>query len=130
MEKDQILSFVHALSCMFVECMRTIHTDAYHSKHLGASLEEMFVSFAVHIGTFENQPMSASKIAGYLGLPRTNVLRALAALKEKNVVYSVGTVYLTNVDRLSKRVTPALMKRQVKTIARTWAAIAKFEASI
>lgn len=115
---------------MLVDCVRVIHADAYSPKHLGASLEEMFVSFAVHIGTAEDRPMSATKIAGFLGVPRTNVLRALTALKRKNVIYSVGNVYLTNVDWLGKRITPALKRKQINTIARAHAMLAKLEASI
>jgi predicted ArsR family transcriptional regulator len=58
--------------------------------------------------------MSASKIAAYLGVPRTNVLRALASLKKKNIVYSVGNAYLTNIDSLAKRVAPQLMRSSSK----------------
>jgi hypothetical protein len=57
------------------------------------------------------------------------VLRALAALKRKSVVYSVGNVYLTNVERLGKRITPALIKKQINTIARAHAVLAKLAAS-
>jgi hypothetical protein len=124
------LRFAYTVSRMLVECVRVIHTDAYLPKHLGASLEEMFVCFAVHIGTAEDRPMSATKIAGFLGVPRTNVLRALAALKRKNVVYNVGNVYLTNVERLGKRITPALIKKQINSVARAYEVLAKLEASI
>jgi hypothetical protein len=129
MKKPVQLTFAHAVGSMLVDCMRVIHADAYSPKHIGASLEEMLVSFAVHIGTAEDRPMSATKIAGFLGVPRTNVLRALAALKKKDIIYGVGNVYLTNVDRLTERITPALMKRQIKTIARAYAELAKMESS-
>jgi DNA-binding transcriptional regulator LsrR (DeoR family) len=69
--------------------------------------------------------MSASKIAAYLGVPRTNVLRALASLKKKNIVYSVGNAYLTNIDSLAKRVAPQLMRKQLKTISDAYAELTK-----
>ena len=124
------LIFADTLGRMLLDCVRVIHADAYSSRHIGASLVEMYVSFAVHIGTAEGRPMSATKIAGYLGMPRTNVLRALAALKKKDVIYSVGNVYLTNCDRLTKRITPQLMKKQIKTVARAWAQLTRLQASI
>jgi Crp-like helix-turn-helix protein len=130
MKKTLELAFAHAVARMLVDCVRVIHGDAYSQKHIGASLEEMFVSFAVHIGTAEDRPMSATKIAGFLGIPRTNVLRALAALKKKDIIYSIGNVYLTNVDRLAKRITPLLMKKQTKTIARTYVELTKLKSSI
>jgi hypothetical protein len=127
MKKPLELTFVHTIGCMLVDCVRVIHADAYSPKHIGASLEEMFISFAVHIGTAENRPMSATKIAGFLGVPRTNVLRALATLKRKDIVYSVGNVYLTNIDRLTKRITPSLIKKQIETIALAYAELSKLE---
>lgn len=129
MKKPLELTFAHIVARMLVDCVHVIHADAYSPKHIGASLEEMFISFAVHIGTAEDRPMSATKIAGFLGVPRTNVLRALSALKRKGIVYSVGNVYLTNVDRLAKRITPTLIKKQTKNITRAYAELAKLESS-
>ena len=88
-----ILIYAHSVGRMLVDCVRVIYADAYSSKHIGASLEEIFISFAVLIGTAEGRPMSATKVAGYLGMPRTNVLRGLAALKKKDIIYSIGYVY-------------------------------------
>lgn len=129
MKKLPELTFAYTVSSMLVDCIRVIHADAYSQRHIGASLQEMFVSFAVHIGTAEDRPMSATKIAGFLGVPRTNVLRALSALKKKNVIYSVGNVYFTNIERLGNRITPVLIRKQLKTIARAYAALAKLETS-
>ncbi len=129
-KKPAELAFAHTMGAMLVDCMRVIHADAYAPKHIGASLEEMFISFAVHIGTAEGRPMSATKIAGFLGVPRTNVLRALVALKEKDIVYSVGNVYLTNVDTLTQRITPSVMKKQMRTVARAYAELSKLEPSV
>jgi hypothetical protein len=115
---------------MLLSCVRVIHTDAYSSRHMGASLEEMFVCFAVHIGTAEDRPMSASKIAGFLGIPRTNVLRAVAGLKKRKIIYQIGNVYLTNVERLAERITSSLRERQIRTIARANADLSKLKASV
>ena len=122
-------AFAHTVARMLVDCMHAIHADAYAPKHIGAAFEEMFVSFAIHIGTAEDRPMSATKVAGFLGIPRTNVLRALAQLRKKDIIYSVGNVYLTNVDRLTKRITPTLIRKQMKTIAQAQAELAKLESS-
>ena len=67
--------------------------------------------------------------AWFFGIPRTNVLRALAQLRKKGIIYSVGNVYLTNVDRLTKRITPTLIRKQMKTIAQAQAELAKLESS-
>jgi hypothetical protein len=129
-DQSPSITFAATMARMFVDCLRVIHADAYPSKHIGASLEEMYVSFAVHIGTVEGRPMSATKIAGYLSMPRTNVLRALIELKKKDIVYSVGNVYLTNCDRLSRRITPALMNKQIDTVVRASKQLIALQSSV
>ncbi len=78
------------VSHMLIDCVQTAHSAAFSYKHIGASFEDMLVSFAVLIGTVERRPMSATKLAGYLGIPRTNVLRALAKLQKQKFIYRVG----------------------------------------
>lgn len=53
----------------------------------------------------------------------------LTALKKKKIIYRVGNVYLTNVDRLGKQITPVLKRKQLKTIARAYAALAELNSS-
>lgn len=124
------LEFAHTVSRMLIDCVRLIHADAHSARHLGASLEEMFVSFAVHVGTADGHPMSATKISRYLNIPRTNVLRALTSLEQKDIIYRVGNVYATNVDRLQERITLQLMQKQIKTVTRTWAELNEIKSSV
>jgi DNA-binding transcriptional ArsR family regulator len=41
---------------------------------------------AVAIGDFESRPMSAAKIAEYIGIPRTSVVRRLQALEDAGIL--------------------------------------------
>jgi biotin operon repressor len=116
------------VSHMLVDCVRTAHSVAFSYKHIGASFEDMFVSFAVLIGTAEGRPMSATKLAGYLGMPRTNVLRALAKLQKQKFVYRVGYAYLTDLDLLSGRAAK-VMAKHAKIIARAHAELEKLKTS-
>ena len=113
---------------MLVDCMRTAHAAAYSYKHIGASFEDMFVSFAVLIGTAEARPMSATKIAGFLGLPRTNVLRSLAKLEKRKFIYRVGHAYLTDLDLLSDRAAK-VMPKHARLIAKAHSAFGNLKAS-
>jgi len=71
----------------------------------------MAVSSTVMIGHMEGKPMTASKIAHYLALPRTTVLRKLEILTEVGVIerrrrvyYVCNTMTLCNVSRYVDRV--------------------------
>lgn len=52
----------------------------------GSALETQVITMAVSLGQLEGRPMSASKIAGYVGIPRTTVLRKLQALVAAGLV--------------------------------------------
>jgi len=116
------------VSHMLVDCMRAAHSTAFSYKHVGASFEDMFVSFAVLIGTAEGRPMSATKLAGYLGIPRTNVLRALAKLQKKKFIYRVGNAYLTDLNLLLGRAAK-VMDKHAKIIARAHAEFEELKTS-
>lgn len=46
----------------------------------GAALETQVITMAVSLGHLEGRPMTATKVSGFVGIPRTTVLRKLAAL--------------------------------------------------
>lgn len=57
------------------------------SAHYGASLaDEVMLCAAVYIGHHEGRPMSAAKLADYIGMPRPTVIRKLADLELRGLV--------------------------------------------
>jgi hypothetical protein len=119
-----------AVSRLVVDLVRVVHESDYLHRHFGAVLEEIFVGFCVHIGTIEERPMSATKISSYIGVPRTNVSRALRELVHRGAIYKVGFNYLTNLDRLAERAKPAAIRKMIKVINHTTDVINALEKSI
>lgn len=63
-------------------------------------LDALMVACAVTIGHAEGRPMGATKIAAYLELPRTTVLRRLAELIAAGAIARDGTRYVVSASRM------------------------------
>ncbi len=74
--------------------MRTVH-GAYApvGEPFGTRLEIFFIAACVAIGDIEGKPFSVAKIAGYMHVPRTTVIRRLNQLQNWKLIYRQGRHY-------------------------------------
>jgi len=77
-----------------IDAMRSLH-GAYAPTHepFGTRLETFFVGFCVALGDIEGKPFSVTKIAAYLHMPRSTVMRRLKRLESWDIVYRHGHRY-------------------------------------
>ena len=59
----------------------------------------LLIGSAIMVGHAENKPMSATKIAQYIGLPRSTVIRKLNQFQRNGVIARHGNVYLLSKER-------------------------------
>jgi hypothetical protein len=87
---------------LVVQLMKVVHQSIFPEmgEALGADLAACLVACAVCIGHTESMPMTATKIAFYLGMPRTTVLRKLKRLVALGVVEQRLTIYLLAKERV------------------------------
>ena len=77
-----------------IDSMRALHgAYAPTDEPFGTRLETFFVGFCVLLGDIEGKPFSVTKIAAYLHMPRTTVLRRLKRLESWDIVYRQGNLY-------------------------------------
>jgi len=101
---------------LLVELGKLLQESVYGSQaNFGSTIDGLFVSACVLIGHAENRPMSASKIAHYLRMPRTTVLRKLDELEKLNMIERRGTVFVIPAKRSSSS---DHIERSVKLIKR------------
>ena len=77
------------------------------------------IGLAVYIGTVERRPMTATKIAAFVGMPRPTVIDRLRVLVRRGSVEKIGTTYFMTakqVDRMTRR-TNGLMVRLVRKVS-------------
>jgi hypothetical protein len=79
---------------LMIEIMRSMHgAYAPPSEPFGSRLETFFIGLCVALGDFEDRPFSVAKIAAYMRVPRTTVLRRLDRLKKWDLIYREGRRY-------------------------------------
>jgi DNA-binding IclR family transcriptional regulator len=77
-----------------VDIMRTLH-GAYApvSEPFGTRLETFFIGLCVAIGDMDGKPFSVAKIASYMRVPRTTVIRRLDLLQNWGLIDRRGRHY-------------------------------------
>jgi hypothetical protein len=79
---------------LMIDIMRSLHgAYAPPNELFGSRLETFFIGLCVALGDFEHKPFSVAKIAAYMRVPRTTVLRRLDRLKKWGLVYRAGRHY-------------------------------------
>jgi len=81
---------------LFVELSRELRAGvfAHHSRRDWGGYTSVLGTCAVGIGHADGRPMNATKIAHFLDMPRTTVLRNLHRLIELKIVMKRGLLYL------------------------------------
>ena len=79
---------------LMVDIMRTVH-GAYApvTEPFGTRLETFFIAACVAIGDIEGKPFSVAKIASYMRVPRTTVMRRLSRLQSWGLIDRRGRHY-------------------------------------
>jgi hypothetical protein len=79
---------------LMIDITRTVHgTYAPVSEPFGTRLETLFVGLCIAIGDIDGKPFSVGKIAAYMRVPRTTVIRRLDRLQSWGLVDRRGHHY-------------------------------------
>ena len=85
--------------------MRTVHgTYAPVTEPFGTRLETFFVGLCVAIGDIDGKPFSVAKIAAYMRVPRTTVIRRLDQLRRWGLIDRQGRRYYVREKTLNSLV--------------------------
>jgi len=80
---------------MLIDILHAYHSGYSHvNEPFGTGVETLLIAACVALGDLEGKPFCASKVAAYLGVPRTTVIRKLEKLeKVGGLVYRTGRHY-------------------------------------
>jgi DNA-binding IclR family transcriptional regulator len=77
-----------------IDIMRNLHgAYAPAAEPFGSRLETFFIGLCVALGQFEEKPFSVTKIAAYMRVPRTTVIRRLGRLQSWGLIHRQGHRY-------------------------------------
>jgi biotin operon repressor len=90
---------------LMIDMMRTVHgAYAPASEPFGTRLETFFVGLCVTLGDIEGNPFSVAKIAAYMHVPRTTVIRRLDQLPRWGLIDRRGRRYYVQEKALNSLV--------------------------
>src|SRR6201981_2564089 len=76
---------------LMIDIMRGLHgAYAPASEPFGTRLETFFIGLCVALGELEERPFSVAKIAAYMRVPRTTVIRRLDQLENWGLIHWGG----------------------------------------
>ena len=77
-----------------IDIMRAVHgAYASASEPFGSRLETFFIGLCIGLGDIDGRPFSVAKIAAYMRVPRTTVIRRLARLHSWGLIDRRGRHY-------------------------------------
>lgn len=86
-----------ALASAYIALTRVMVDSVFGKRPADHSL--LLIGSAIMVGHAENKPMGATKIAQYIGLPRSTVIRKLNQFLKAGVIARHGDVYLLSKER-------------------------------
>jgi hypothetical protein len=79
---------------LVIDLLRSVHgTYAPPDEPFGTRIETFFIAACVAIGDIEGKPFSVAKIAAYMRVPRTTVIRRLKVLQSWGLIDRRGRQY-------------------------------------
>lgn len=90
---------------LWISLTRYLHeaADADRQQRFGTQVGDLLVRAGIYLGTIEAQPMTAAKLAAYVGIPRPTVVRRLRALERRGLVERRGRTWVTPQRLISRR---------------------------
>jgi hypothetical protein len=102
LEKIKYASQRRVICRMVIDILRTIHSGyAPKSEPFGSRLEGLLICLCIAIGDLDGRPFSCSKIAHYMQMPRTTVLRKLERLRKLGAIQRRGHHYYIRRETLN-----------------------------
>lgn len=95
---------LYHLARLWLELTRQLHKAVAPEAHhrFGSRTHLLLIGAAVYTSTIEGRPMTASKLAAFVGMPRPTVIRRLRTLSRLGAVERVGNAYRTPARRLDQ----------------------------
>lgn len=97
-------SRLYLVAQLWIELTRQLHKTVAPDlqRQFGSRVGLLLIGAAVYVGTIEGKPMTASKLADFVGMPRATVIRRLGRLRRLGIVDKIGGTYCISAKRLDR----------------------------
>lgn len=113
---------------LLIEMVRTSARVFNDGENISQNYSDLLLTCAIYLGEAEGKPMSAGKLAIFIGMPRPTVLRRLADLEARSHTYkdARGSWRIPANEMLWKKITVAV-RQNVACIQRASLALSKMD---
>lgn len=104
------------LSMRSLELMRFVSLAGFQDDRFGRRANDVLIIMAVHIGHHENKPMTAAKIAHYIGMARPTAIRRIELMVCEGVLRYTEKrrVYLSEeMEQRAESIMPILKQSRI-----------------
>lgn len=104
MPSPSTLPRFYQLARLWIELTRQLHRSVAPDlqEQFGSRANLLLIGIAIYLGTIEGRPLTATKLASYVGMPRASVIRRLGILCRRGAVERKGAIYRTPSKRLER----------------------------
>jgi IclR helix-turn-helix domain len=90
---------------VWISLTRGLHraADPAMQEYSGAHTADLLICSAVYLGTTAGRPMTAAKLAAYVGIPRPTVIRHLRELERRRLVEHIDGLWRTAPNLMQQR---------------------------
>lgn len=100
------------LARYILESIKEISTAFFNDPQFGSNSDQVLLCAAIFVGQGERKPMTAAKLAEYVGIPRATVIRKVKLLQERGLIQECAEtkqLILTTPKLDSARMSQAVM---------------------
>lgn len=83
-----------------IAAMREFGGPIITPERFGAEASSIILCMGIYVGQSEGRPMNTSKLAAYVGIPRTTVMRRLSELERDGIISRMGEGYALTLEFL------------------------------
>jgi DNA-binding MarR family transcriptional regulator len=104
----------HCIQKMVLKLLRISHAAYLPGHHFAADIDQLILLIGIFIGQVEGRPFTAAKLAIFLDIPRTTLLRRLAGMEKEGIIAREDHRYHMASSKLADQVTSC--RQQIRTI--------------
>lgn len=75
---------------LVLDIFRTFSEEVFSTPKICRYSDELLLTCGIYVGQHEGRPMTAAKLANYMGMPRPTVVRKVRALEQAGIVSITG----------------------------------------
>ncbi len=100
--RQQAASVGRMILTIFAAAHHNYAAVTHNDDHVGRLMQEWLVLFAIRVSEQDKKPMTISRLARYLRMPRSNVERAVDDLLKRGVIEPDGKSYVSGRNYLER----------------------------